>query len=233
MKLCGMKMNAIVENNMEKIEFELNNAVCTSIINTLNEALFFKNESEIHGYLRCELIHHFRSNELLQDKTDLIIHECNTRLIYHRKSETNNGILFKSEEYNNLISLNFKPKSAKFDFAIWNPNRLFFEEKRNASLPKSLIGIEIKRQTEKCKNNKPASKKAFIENIILDCKKLMDAKNELKYKYLIIILYYPNVFTLDIKNDLGDYLGDIKVVYCVIDKNIKKTIHQELIPNEW
>ena len=227
-----MKMNTIDEKNMEKIEFELNNAVQISIKNALKEALFFKNESEIHGYLRCELIHYFKSNELLKDKTDLIIHECNTRLIYHRKSGIDNGIAFKSKEYSNLISLGHKPVSAIFDFAIWNPNRQYFEEGRTP-IPKSLIGIEIKRQTETDKNNKPASKKTFIENIMLDCKKLMDAENELKYKYLIIILYYPNVFTLDVKNDLVDDLGDIKVVYCVIDKKNKKTIHQELIPNEW
>jgi len=224
--------NANNENNMEKIEFELNNAVQIAIKNTLEEALFFKDESEIHGYLRCELKHSFKSNELLKDKTDLIIHECNTRLIYHRDSGIDNGILYKSEKYYDLISSGFKPRSARFDFAIWNANRLFFEEKRTP-IPKSLIGIEIKRQRGKNGKNIQASKETFLENIILDSKKLMDAGNELKYKYLIIILYYSNDFALDIKNDLVDYLGDINVVYCVIDKKSRSILHQEFIPNKW
>ncbi|MDP3013921.1 MAG: hypothetical protein Q8M92_06745, partial [Candidatus Subteraquimicrobiales bacterium] len=118
------------------------------------------------------------------------------------------------------------PKSAYFDFAIWDPSKEVYDEGREP-VPKALIGIEIKRQKEADK------KEDFVNAIVRDCKKLNDAGNELNNKYLMVILYYQDVFSLDVKNDFGSSIGDIKVAYCEINKDAKQIIHQEYFPNNW
>ena len=90
-----------------------------------------------------------------------------------------------------------------------------------------MIEIEIKRQKEKEKG-RTAKKEDFIIEIIKDCKKLTDAGNELIHKYLLIILYYPDVFTIDMNNDFGSSTGDIKVAYCVINKEGKQIIFRSI-----
>lgn len=217
----------------EVIELELKIAVEKSIKNTINEAKnFFKNESEIHGYLRCQLEQHFKNNELLNDKTDLIIRECNTKLLYHTDNGIYNGMPYNSYKHHELKKADFKPQSGKFDFAIWNPNKENFYEKGRNEIKKALIGIEVKRQREKV-NKKPADNNDFTIELIKDFKKLTDAENEVKYKYSIIIIYYPNVFTLDVERDFGKNLGDINVAYCVVDKKTKKIAQQVYFPNNW
>lgn len=216
----------------QNIEAQLKIAIEKSIKNTLYEAkLFFEDESEIHGYLRCELKHQFKKNELLKDKTDLIIRECKTKLCYHHETGTDNGIIYMSPKYEELRQMGYSPGSAYFDFGIWNANKSMYYEGREP-IPKALIGIEVKRQRQK-NNNKPAKKEDFIKDIIKDCKKLTNAGNELKYKYLLIILYYPDVFTLDVKQDLGSHLGDINVAYCVVNKESKQIAQQVYIPKNW
>lgn len=302
---------------LESIESELIIAVEKSIENTIEEAkFFFKDESEIHGYLRCELKHQFMQNELLKDKTDLILRECNTQLCYHRQTGIDYGIPYNSAEYNEILETTFsfdwrnpdyssllvflkkvmklnwvekddfikidettiraskdthwleircnnkkkpilevddgrslklpaknennnllisyraEPGRAKFDIAIWNINKEFFEIE-GTPIRKPLIGIEIKRQRDKDNNQKKVKKVDFIKDILRDCKKLTDAGNNVKYKYLIIILFYPGNFTLNVKNDFISSIGDIKVAYCEVNKDAKQIMHQEYFPNDW
>lgn len=197
----------------EKIKLELNNAVRKSIKDIIEQAIFFYNESEIHGYLGCKLRQYFRENEILKDKIDLILRECKTKLCYCWEKE-NNGIPYKSPRYIKLRGEGYKPRSAKFDLAIWSPNKEKYQEGREP-IEKAIIGVEIKRQ------KKLDLKEEFIKNLRKDCAKLNDSGNELRFKYLVIILYYPEIFTLDIKKDL-DNLEDINIVYCIIDKKTGK-----------
>jgi len=141
-------INEFMNINKEdkQIESILKNVVKKSIINTIEEAqFFFYDESEVHGYFRCQLQNCFKMEEQLKDKTDLILRECKTKLLYHRNSGTNNGIKYLSIEYNNLIKLGSQPKSGYLDFAIWNPKKEFYNEGRQG-VKKIDIGVEIKRQ---------------------------------------------------------------------------------------
>ncbi|MCX9015321.1 MAG: hypothetical protein OIN89_11140 [Candidatus Methanoperedens sp.] len=214
-----------IEKKNGEIESNLNDAVKKSIINTYEEAkFFFKHEYEIHGYLRCQLHHCFKVDEKLKDLTDLIIPECPTKLVYHRDSGTDNGIVYKSLEYQELQKLNHEPKPAKFDFAIWNPERTFYNEKGRINIPKVIIGIEIKRQRNLNLRNgekKEDLREELIKGLIEDCKKLNDAGNKIKYKYLLIFMYYPEIFTLDLKKELINNINDINIVYCEINKQEK------------
>ncbi|MBU4223446.1 MAG: hypothetical protein KKA10_17805 [Euryarchaeota archaeon] len=212
---------------LEQIDIEINNAVKKSIKSTIEEArFFFKDESVIHGFFRNELKKHFRESALLKDNEDLILEECKTKLCYQRETGTDHGIPYGSPEYNDLRRRGYQPKSAYFDFAIWNPGKEVYDEGRE-SVPKALIGIEVKRQKEADK------KEDFIEAVVKDCKKLADAGNEIRYKYLVIIMYYPDIFTIDLNNDFGSSIGDINVAYCAINKDAKQISHQEYFPNNW
>lgn len=162
---------------------------------------------------------------------DLILKECKTRLCYHRETGTDNGVVYGSPERDELRRQGHKATSGNFDFAIWDPNKGLYDEGREP-VPKALIGIEVKRQRKEV-NKKPAKKEDFINEIIKDCKKLTDAGNELKYKYLLIILYYPDVFTLNIETDLNNHLRDINVAYCVVNKESEQIAQQVYIPNNW
>jgi len=225
--VCGSMQSHDFVRRFGLSEIEMNNAVKKSIKNTVEEArFFFKDESEIHGYLRCRLKHNFRESALLKDKEDLILEECKTKLCYQRETGTDKGIPYGSPEYDELRKQGYQPKSAYFDFAIWDPSKEVYDEGREP-VPKALIGIEIKRQKEADK------KKDFIEAIIRDCKKLTDAGNEIMYKYLLIIMYYPDVFSLDVERDFGSNFGDINVAYCDVNKDAKQIMHQGYIPNEW
>jgi hypothetical protein len=62
---------------------------------------------------------------------------------------------------------------------------------------------------------------------------LNDTGNEIKYKYLMIILYYPNVFSLDVERDFGRDFGDINVAFCIVNKVAKQIVQQVYIPNNW
>lgn len=147
-------------------------------------------------------------------------------LCYQRKTGTDNGIPYGSLEYDELRKQGYQPKSAYFDFAIWDPSKEVYDEGREA-VPKAMIGIEIKRQKEADK------KEDFIDAVVKDCKKLTDAGNKIKLGYLMIILYYPDVFTLDVEMDLGNNLKDINLAYCVVNKESKQIAQQVYIPNNW
>ncbi|MFZ3058292.1 MAG: hypothetical protein WA102_01020 [Candidatus Methanoperedens sp.] len=212
-----------IEKKNDEIESKLNDAVKKSIINTYEEAkFFFKHEYEIQGYLRCQLHHCFKVDEQLNDLTDLIIPECPTKLLYHRDSGTDNGIVHNSPEHKRLQKLGHKPVSAHFDFAIWNPERTLHNEKRSINIPKVIIGIEIKRQRNlKSDETKEDLKAELIKGLIEDCKELNDAGNEIKYKYLLIFMFYPDIFTLDLEKELIDNINGINIVYCEINKEKK------------
>ena len=228
-------MSNIIEVDISEIESKSNDAVKKSIRNTIDGAnFFFKDESEIHGYLRCQLQHCFKEDENLKDFTDLIIPECSTKLFYHRESGTDNGIVYQSEEYKQLRQLGYQPTRAKFDFGIWNPKREFYNEGSITPVPKVEIGIEVKRQRNLRKGEKKEELKAkMIKGLIDDCKKLNDSGNKIILKYLIIIMFYPDIFTLDLGKDLNNNIGDINIVYCEINKEEKNITKKLYFTKAW
>ena len=228
-------MSNIMEVDISEIESKLNTAVKKSIRNTIDDAqFFFKDESEIHGYLRCQLQYCFKEDEHLKVFTDLIIPECSTKLFYHRQSGTDNGIVYQSEEYRQLRHSGYQPTRAKFDFGIWNPNREFYNEGSITLVPKVEIGIEIKRQRNLGKGEKKEELKAkMIKGLIEDCKKLNDSGNKITSKYLIITMFYPDIFTLDLGKDLKNNIGDINIVYCEINKEGKNITKKLFFPKAW
>lgn len=227
-------MSNIEKKNVE-IESKLNDAVKKSIISTYEEAkFFFKDESEIHGYLRCQLSHCFKKDKQLQDFTDLIIRECPTKLLYHRKSGIDNGIGYKSPEYAESLRLNNQPTSAKLDLAIWDPGRTFYNIKGRKPIHNVIIGIEIKRQKNIKKGERKEDLKAkLIKGLIEDCKELNDVGNEIKYKYLLIFMFYPELFTLDLKKELIYNINDINIVYCEINKREKNISNLLYFPDKF
>jgi len=224
-----------MEVDFSEIESKLNDAVKKSIRNTINDAkYFFKNEYEIHGYLRCQLQHYFKEDEHLKDLTDLIIPECSTKLFYHRESGTDNGIIYQSEEYRQLQQLGNQPTRAKYDFGIWNPKREYYNEGSSTPVPKVEIGIEVKRQRNLKRGEKKEEFKAeMIEGLIKDCKELNDDGNKIIHKYLMIMMFYPDIFTLDLGNDLNNNIRDINIVYCEINKKDKNITKKLFFPNAW
>jgi hypothetical protein len=228
-------MSNIMEVDFKKIESKLNDAVKKSIRNTIDGAkFFFKDESEIHGYLRCQLQHCFKDDEQLKDLTDLIIPECRTKLFYHRESGTDNGVVYQSEDYEQLKKLGHKPTRAKLDFGIWNPKREIYIEGSSKPVPKVEIGIEVKRQRNLRQGEKKEELKAeMIKGLIEDCKELNDDGNKIILKYLIIIMFYPDIFTLDLGKDLNNNIGDINIVYCEINKEGKNITKKLFFPKAW
>jgi len=51
------------------------------------------------------------------------------------------------------------------------------------------------------------------------------------FEQKVFVLYYPDVFSLDVEKDFGRHLGDINVAYCEVNKDAKQIMHQEYYPN--
>lgn len=184
--------------------------------------------------MRCQLQHCFKEDEHLKDLTDSIIPECSTKLFYHRKSGTDNGIVYQSEKYEELRKLGYKPTRAKLYFGIWNPKREFYNEGSNKPVPKVEMGIEVKRQRNLRRGEKKEELKAeMIKGLIEDCKELNDDGNKIILKYLIIMMFYPDIFTLDLGKYLKNNIGDINIVYCEINKEGKNITKKLFFPKAW
>lgn len=197
----------------------------------------FNHEFQIHGFLRC-LLKSNMQKPIINIQLP-IQHEYKTHLFYHRKSGNNDGFSYRSDVYNSLIPKVKHINRGQIDLALLCPTDDCFipfqyQDKR---VKKAFVGIELQLPTK----NKGREEAIFKKHVIVDGKKLTDAENKIDLKYLICIVYNPNLdfdvekfLREEFKNMISESKYDeLNIAYFEINSDEKRIDREIIIPDNW
>lgn len=230
----------MAEKNIdEALKNKLKNLLKLSTKRLKEEAtiLPFNHEFQIHGFLRC-LLKNNMQNSIINIHLP-IQHEYKTHLFYHRPSDNNDGFLYRSELYKSVIKKVKHINRGQIDLALLCPNDdcLIPFQYNDKRVKKAFVGIEL--QLPPKANGRKES--TFKNHVIVDAKKLTDSENKIDLKYLICIVYNPNLdFDVEkfLREDLKSIIteskyNELNIAYFEINSDDKRIEREIIIPDNW